>query len=79
MEANGVIVSENFEAIAKSTDLKYEYIYLKSKENKKEIREKRIIVFETKESLKNLNNKEVNEYFIDARFKSFTKNFGLIN
>ena len=62
------IVSENFETIVKSTDVKYEYINLKNKENKTDIREQRIIVFGTKESLKNLNNKEVNEYFVDVKF-----------
>ena len=69
------IVSENFETTVKSTDVKYEYINLKNKENKNEIREQRIIVFGSKESLKNLNNKEVNEYFVDVTFKSIPKKF----
>ena len=69
------IKSNSFEIIVKSTDTKYEYINNKDPHNNKEQREEKIIVFGTKESLKLLNDKDVNEYFIDITFKSIPKKF----
>ena len=67
------IKSNSFEIIVKSTDTKYEYINNKDPHNIKEQREDKIIVFRTKESLKLLNDKNFNEFFMDITFKSIPK------
>lgn len=67
------IKSNSFEIIIKLTDTKYEWINNKDPHNNKEQREEKIIVFGAKESVKLLNDKNFNEYFIDITFKSIPK------
>ena len=59
----------------KSFDIKYEYKYNKNNAEKTDIREDKIIVFGTKESILNLDSKNNKEFFIDTTFKIIPKKY----
>lgn len=59
----------------KSTETKYEYTNNTNKKSEKEIREEKIIIFGSKSSIKNLNDENIREFFIDITFKAIPKKF----
>ena len=67
--------NNNINIDIKSFDIKYEYKYNKNNAEKTEIREDKIIVFGTNESILNLDSKNNKEFFIDTTFKIIPKKF----